>query len=173
MVLEQAVKLSPDPRVRFAALVHDLGKGTTPDDVLPSHWGHEERGARMVEKLAQRLKLPREYRDLAVLVARYHLHCHRALELRPSTVLKLLQAADAFRRPERFAQYLVCCEADARGRTGLEARDYPQPAYLAACREAAAEARLPEAVMRELAGPEIGQRLDELRIEAIAAVAKP
>ncbi len=173
MVLAETVKLSPDPLVRFAALVHDLGKGTTPDDVLPSHWGHEERGARMVDKLSERLKLPREYRDLAVLVARYHLHCHRALELRASTVLKLLEAADAFRRPERFAQYLLCCEADARGRTGLEERDYPQPAYLAACREAAAAARLPAETMRELSGPEIGERVRELREQAIAAVAKP
>lgn len=173
MVLAQVVTLSADPVVRFAALVHDLGKGTTPDDVLPSHWGHEERGARMVETLAERLKLPREYRDLAVLVARYHLHCHRALELRASTVLKLLEAADAFRRPERFAQYLICCEADARGRTGLEERDYLQPAYLAACREAAAEVRLPAEAMRELGGPEIGERLRELRVAAVAAVEKP
>ena len=130
MVLQQMCAISNDPVTRFAALCHDLGKATTPADILPAHHGHEERGAAITEALAKRLRLPNDYRQLAVLVARYHLHCHRALELKATSVLKLLSNLDALRRPERFELYLQVCEADARGRKGLEKRDYPQANYL-------------------------------------------
>lgn len=130
MSLQQATKLSDDICVRFATLLHDLGKGTTPQDEWPRHIAHEERSIPLVKQLCERIAAPRDYRDLALIVAQWHTHCHRALELRPGTVLSLLQGTDAFRRPDRFNQFLLCCEADARGRTGFEERDYPQANYL-------------------------------------------
>jgi tRNA nucleotidyltransferase (CCA-adding enzyme) len=129
MVLDQAERLSDALEVRFAALVHDLGKGTTPKAMLPRHAGHELRGCKLIRRLCERLPVPRACRDLGLLVSEYHTHVHRALELRPKTVLKVLERADAFRRPERFEQLLLACEADARGRAGLEDRDYPQADY--------------------------------------------
>jgi tRNA nucleotidyltransferase (CCA-adding enzyme) len=126
MVLEQSETLSDDIEVRFAALVHDLGKGTTNPADLPSHPGHEQRGQKLIKKMAERLPLPRACRDLGMIVAEYHTHCHRASELRDDTVVRVLEKTDAFRRPQRFEQFLLACEADARGRTGLENRDYPQ-----------------------------------------------
>lgn len=136
MVLQQAARLSEQPLVRFAALVHDLGKGTTPESEWPRHVGHEHRSVALVTQLCTRVGAPKSYKALALLAAEYHTHCHRALELKPKTILKLLKVADAFRRPERFEHFLLCCEADARGRTGLERRDYPQADYL---RQALAE----------------------------------
>jgi len=126
MVIEQAAMLSDATEVRFAALVHDLGKGTTDASDLPSHPGHEKRGCRLIKELGDRLPLPRACRDLGLLVAEYHTHCHRAFELRPDTIVKVFEKTDAFRRPERFEAFLLACEADARGRTGLEFRAYPQ-----------------------------------------------
>jgi len=129
MVLDQAEKLSDELEIRFAALTHDLGKGTTPPDKLPSHPGHEIRGCELIRRIAERLPVPRACRDLALLVAEFHTHCHRALELRPKTILKVLEKSDAFRRPGRFDQLVTTCEADARGRGGLENRRYPQAAF--------------------------------------------
>jgi len=126
MVLDQAELLSDDLEVRFAALTHDLGKGDTPKNQLPSHRGHEIRGCKLIRTMAERLPVPRACRDLGLLVAEFHTHVHRALELRPKTVLKVLEKTDAFRRPDRFEQFLVTCEADARGRAGLENRRYEQ-----------------------------------------------
>jgi tRNA nucleotidyltransferase (CCA-adding enzyme) len=172
MVLDQATLLSDDPVVRFAALVHDLGKGTTPADILPKHHGHETRGARLVRELGARLRIPNAFVDLGERVARYHLHCHRALELKPSTIIELFDAVDAFRRPERFAQYLIACEADARGRTGLEDRDYPQAAYLRDALSAAQAVTIEPLLAQGLAGAKLGNALREARIAAVAAVAK-
>lgn len=126
MVLQQACRLSTDKTVRFAALVHDLGKATTPADILPSHHGHEERGVNLVKTLCKRVKAPNQFRDLAIATAQYHTHCHRAKELKPATILKTLQGLDAFRRPERFEHFLLACTADARGRTGHFDDAYPQ-----------------------------------------------
>ncbi len=126
LVLDQAEKLSDSLNVRFAALVHDLGKATTPKDRLPSHPGHEKRGSRLIQALSKRLPVPKNARDLGMLVAEWHTHTHRAFELRADTILKVLERTDAFRRPERFDEFLKTCEADARGRTGLEDRDYSQ-----------------------------------------------
>ncbi|MGI9237936.1 MAG: multifunctional CCA addition/repair protein [Woeseiaceae bacterium] len=138
MVLDQAEAMSQDPEVRFAALTHDLGKGNTPRAKLPSHPGHETRGCKLIREIAGRLPVPRASRELALLVAEYHTHCHRALELRPKTILKVFEKTDAFRRPQRFEQFLVSCEADARGRAGLENRRYPQADYLRGAYAAAA-----------------------------------
>jgi tRNA nucleotidyltransferase (CCA-adding enzyme) len=169
MVLEQACLLGGEPPMRFAALVHDLGKGTTPRDQWPRHPGHEERGVALIEALAQRLRVPADYRELAIIVARFHGNVHRAQELRPATILEFFERADAFRRPERFAQVLLACEADARGRTGFEGRDYPQRRYLAAAREAAAQVRPRAADLASGDGDRIAAGLRENRLAAIAA----
>ena len=130
MVLEQAAKLSEDLDVRYAGLVHDLGKATTDKSALPSHPGHEARSVKLVRKMAKRLPIPNGCRDLGCLAAEFHTHCHRAFELRASTILKVLNSTDAFRRPERFEKFIVACEADSRGRTGFEDNEYPQANYL-------------------------------------------
>jgi tRNA nucleotidyltransferase (CCA-adding enzyme) len=137
MVLEQAERLGGGLDVRFAALVHDLGKATTRSSDLPGHPGHERRSVKLIRRMAERLPIPKSCRELGLLVAEFHTHCHRAFELRDVTVLKVLERADAFRRPERFENFLLACEADARGRTGLEDRDYPQAAMFRAAFRAA------------------------------------
>jgi len=168
MVLDQAVLLSPLPVVRFAALVHDLGKGTTPREEWPGHRGHEERGVALIEALSLRLRLPGEYRDLGVIVARYHGIVHRALDLRPATILEFMERADAFRRPERFAQALLACEADSRGRAGLETVPYPQREYLHAARDAAAAIKPSPSDLAANPGAGIAQWLHRRRAQAVA-----
>jgi tRNA nucleotidyltransferase (CCA-adding enzyme) len=129
MVLQQACKLSQETDVRLAALLHDLGKGTTPESEWPRHINHEARGAELVLDVCKRLRIPNEYRDLAERTARFHLHYHRALELKPSTVVKTLEQLDAFRKPERFEKFLLASEADARGRPGFEDKYFEQSDY--------------------------------------------
>jgi tRNA nucleotidyltransferase (CCA-adding enzyme) len=170
MVLDQAARLTADPTIRFAALVHDLGKGTTPPAEWPAHRGHEERSAALIEALAQRLRIPGEYRELAVIVAREHGMVHRAFELRSKTVLEILERADAFRRPERFAQALLACEADSRGRTGLEDKPYPQRDYLLAAQAAAAAVKPTAAELTAHPGAKIAEHLRRRRIQAIEQV---
>ena len=138
MVLHQACALSPEAETRLAALLHDIGKGTTPPAEWPSHHGHEQRGAKLVDRLCDRLRIPNRFRELCRLVAEYHTHCHRAGELKPATLLRTLQKLDALRRPERLDQFLIACEADARGRTGFEQQPYPQADYFKAAQRAAA-----------------------------------
>ena len=173
MVLDQAALLSADARVRFAALVHDLGKAGTPPEEWPSHRGHEERSVSLIEALSARLRLPSEYRDLGIIVARYHGIVHRAFELRPKTILEFLERADAFRRPERFADALLACEADARGRTGLEDKPYPQRAYLAGARAAAAAIKPSPQEVAAQSGTQIAQALQQRRLRAIADLRGP
>jgi tRNA nucleotidyltransferase (CCA-adding enzyme) len=168
MVLDQAALLSADARVRFAALVHDLGKGATPRQEWPGHKGHEERSAALIETLSERLRLPSEYRELGLIVARYHGNVHRAFELRPNTILQILEKTDAFRRPERFAQALLACEADSRGRLGLEHTPYPQREYLQAARDAAAAIKPTEQEIAEHGGAAIAQRLYQRRVTVIS-----
>ncbi len=168
LVLDQAALLSAEPQVRFAALVHDLGKATTPPAEWPSHRGHEERSVSLIAALAQRLRLPADYRELAIIVARYHGIVHRASELRPNTILEFLERADAFRRPERFTQALLACEADARGRTGLEDNPYPQRAYLQAARDAAAAIKPSPEDIAAHSGATIAEHLHRRRAIVIA-----
>jgi tRNA nucleotidyltransferase (CCA-adding enzyme) len=130
MVVDMAARLSQGLEVRFAALTHDLGKGTTPREILPSHRGHEARSVVLLDALCERLKVPRRCCALARVVARYHGLVHKVTELTPKTILDLLEGMDAFRRPERFAQALTACEADYRGRTGYQEREYPQAQHL-------------------------------------------
>lgn len=169
MVLDQAARLSADARVRFAALVHDLGKGATPRAEWPAHHGHEERSVALIEALAARLKIPTEYRELAVIVARYHGIVHRALELKARTVLEFIERADALRRPERFDQALLACEADARGRLGLQDEPYPQRDYLLAARAAAASIK-PTADELKPGGARIAEQLHRRRLGAVDVV---
>ncbi|MBK1647072.1 multifunctional CCA addition/repair protein [Rhabdochromatium marinum] len=134
LVLDQAARLSGEPEVCFAALCHDLGKGNTPMEVLPSHHGHEDRGVELIADLCTRLPVPKRFAELARLVARYHGKVHKVDELRASTILGVFEGADLLRRPQRFEQLLIACEADFRGRQGFAERDYPQRAiwqYLA------------------------------------------
>ncbi len=168
MVLQQATRLSSDPRVRFAALVHDLGKGTTPRADWPKHIAHEARGVPLVKALCKRLRVPNDFRDLALLVTEHHLLFHRAKELRPSTTLELLQRLDAFRRPERFEQFLLACEADSRGRTGYEDRTLTQPAILHRALAAAQSVDIQTLLAQGIEGKGLAERLFQLRSEAIA-----
>jgi len=170
-VLDVAAELSPDTTVRFAALVHDLGKGLTQRGDWPRHIGHEDSGARLIEGMATRLKIPNEHRELGVMVARLHGRAHRAAEQRASKLLELLEITDAFRRGERFERFLLACEADARGRgPELRAQPYPAGALLRAARAAAAAVRLPQEVLALEPGPVIAERMREARIRAIDAV---
>lgn len=131
MVLEQAARLCSGVNTRFAALCHDLGKATTPKDMLPAHHGHEQRGEQLTDVLCKRLRVPKHPRDLATLTARFHTHCHRAHELKPTTLVDTLRSLDVLRKPERFKEYLLVCEADKRGRLGFEESDYPQAVFMA------------------------------------------
>lgn len=130
LVVDDAAHHGYALEVRFAALAHDLGKGTTPRDVLPRHIGHELRSVELVKEISLRLRAPGECRDLALLAARYHGDIHRAAEMRAETVIRLFQSTDAWRRPERFNHLLQACAADARGRAGHNNDDYPQADYL-------------------------------------------
>jgi tRNA nucleotidyltransferase (CCA-adding enzyme) len=173
-VLDQAARLAPgDTVVGFACLVHDLGKGVTPAELLPRHPGHERTGLPRVEALAARVRAPREHLELGRLVCAEHLNVHRALELRPGTLVDLLERLDAFRRPERFAQALLACEADRRGRLGREHEPYPQRDWLQRCLEAASavDAGALAAELRD--GTTIRARLREARARALAALDPP
>ena len=167
LALRYSAATGASTAVRFAVLMHDLGKAVTAPERWPSHRGHEAAGVPLIEALCARLKVPNGFRDLAVLTARHHAVVHRAAELRPTTVLKLLEASDAFRRPERFEEMLAACEADARGRTGLEAQPYPQREQLRRARAAAAAVTLDESERQGLAGAAIGEKIREKRLAAI------
>jgi tRNA nucleotidyltransferase (CCA-adding enzyme) len=172
LVLEQAARLSPDTPVRFAALMHDLGKGITPSEEWPRHHDHEERGVALVEALCERLRVPNDHRELALRVVRYHGDCHRAAELRPSTILKVLKALDALRRPEQLEQFLAACEADFRGRPGYEERPFPQARIFRDALKAALSVDVQPLVARGLAGEAIAQELHRLRVGAISQVVR-
>ena len=173
LVLGQAVQQQAPLAVRWACLVHDLGKGTTPADVLPRHIGHEQRGAKLVRQVGERWRVPKECSELAELVAAEHGNIHRSLDLSPAAVLRLLQRCDALRKPERFAQALWACECDARGRWGFEAAAYPQRGRLAqALAVALGVATGPIAAQAVAAGKQgaaIGQAVDAVRVQALAA----
>ncbi len=153
-------------------MVHDLGKGTTPPAEWPSHRGHEERSVKLIEALAARLRVPSDHRELAVIVARYHGIVHRAFELKPKTILDFMERADAYRRPERFGEALLACEADSRGRTGLEERPYPQRRYLLAAAAAAAAIKPTPEEIAQNAGAKIAEHLRGRRLHAVEAVRK-
>jgi len=171
MALRQCAQAGYDAEVRFAVLLHDLGKGTTPREEWPRHIAHEQRGAKLVAAVCERLRAPTRCRELALAACRHHTLCHRALELRGRTVLKLLRETDALRRPQRFELFLQACEADARGRLGLEARDYPQADYLRRALAVAQAVTAADFSGTGIAGPALGaaiaaeqaRRLEDLR----------
>jgi tRNA nucleotidyltransferase (CCA-adding enzyme) len=169
MVLEQACRLSRDPAIRFAALTHDLGKGATPRSEWPGHVGHEERGVKIILDFCGRWHVPNRFRDLAVIVARHHLDCHRVMEMRPETVLRKLESLDAFRRPARFAEFLLACEADARGRAGRQSVDYPQAAWFQGALAAAQTVSTKGLDAGTMAGEQIAESIRARRVAAIAA----
>ena len=172
MALEQAVRLDASTVARFAVVVHDLGKGTTPKEDWPRHIAHEDRGRELVKGLCERLRVPKRYMELALAVCRYHTHCHRALELKGTTLLKVLYGVDALRRPERFEDFLLACEADARGRLGLEDRDYPQADYLRRAREVAAGVSAVQFADAPLRGKALGEAINAERSRQLEALRK-
>jgi tRNA nucleotidyltransferase (CCA-adding enzyme) len=169
MTLQRACEAQYSDRVRFATVMHDLGKALTPVDLLPRHADHEARGVEPIKNLCKRLKVPSQYQQLAELVCREHLLCHRVMELRPGTIWRLLQRLDVLRRPERVEEFIQSCECDARGRLGLEKRPYEQADFM---REAIQRVRNIRAVdlPSHIQGPDIGEALIEARIDAITVL---
>lgn len=171
LVMDQAARLAPgDDLAGFCAFTHDLGKALTPTNELPRHIAHEHRGLAPVEVLCERLKVPAEFAQLAALTCRHHLDAHRALELKPATVLALLEAFDAFRRPQRLEPFLVACMADKRGRLHHEDDTYPQADFLRAARDVAAAVAAQPFVEQGMQGPAIGEAMHKARIAAIKAL---
>lgn len=173
MALEQATRMGASPAVRFAVLMHDIGKGTTPKREWPRHRGHEERGVHLLSQLRERLPIPNEYAAVANATCRAHTLCHRVLELKSKTVLKLLTGLNARRKPKLLQGFLLACEADARGRTGFSERPYPQANYLRQCAEAVAAIKVPAEKIAQLSGKQISTLYHTLSVEAISAVARP
>lgn len=167
LVLEQACRLSDNPQVRFAALMHDLGKGTTPEAEWPSHIEHEARGAKIVLEVCKRMRIPNEYRDLAERTARLHLHYHRALELKPATVVKTLEQLDAFRKPERFENFLLASEADARGRPGYENREFKQGEFFRQSLQVARNINIDELRRLGFENQALANKIKEQRVNAV------
>jgi len=171
MVLDMSARLQAPLPVRFACLTHDLGKGTTPESVLPKHIGHEERSARMLQKVANRLRVPTECRELADVVAREHGNIPRSTEFGAAALVRLLERCDAIRKPQRFADVLLACECDARGRLGFEERPYPQRARLmsalAAAQSVATASIAAEAQAAGAVGPKVGEIIHKARVKAV------
>lgn len=168
MVLEQASNLSEDVTIRFAALMHDLGKACTDQNQWPHHYGHEKLGLKPIKQLCDRIRIPNALKELSLLVSEYHTHIHKALELKAQTVLKVLKNCDAFRRPERFEAMLVCAKADSRGRTGYEDIDYPQAAYFKKALLLAQTIQAQALVKQGYKGKALGEKIDQDRIQIIA-----
>lgn len=168
LVAKQAALLSESLPVRFAAQVHDLGKGITPKSEWPSHKMHCHTGLKLIKTLCERVRVPNEYRDLALMVCEQHSNIHRAAELRPETKLKVLNKFDVWRKPERLDNILLCCMADSRGRTGFEDIDYPQKEIFESAYQAALSVNVQDIVKEGFKGAEIKTQLERQRISAIA-----
>lgn len=169
MALTQAAKLSEKPEVRLAALLHDLGKALTKPEHWPSHHGHERKGLPVLEKFCRRLRVPKAVKTLCAQVMEYHTHCHRAFDLRADTLTDMLQIIGAFKPENQLEAFLLACEADARGRTGFEARDYPQADYIRAAARTALAVDTRQAMRTDLRGPQIGAAIQALRSQAVHA----
>ncbi|MDN3651963.1 multifunctional CCA addition/repair protein [Thalassotalea ponticola] len=170
MVLEQAVKLSDSIAVRFACLCHDLGKGLTDKSQWPRHYGHEKSGIKLVKQVCKAFKVPNEVRDLSIKACEFHLHAHRAFELKPSTVLTLFDQLDAWRKPQQFEHYLLVCEADAKGRIGFEHSDYRQADYLRDAYQQCLTVKAKPFVERGLQGKEIKDAIYQQRLKLISTL---
>lgn len=169
LVLQRASELTEDKEVRFAALLHDLGKATTPPDELPRHIGHEERGVDLVKRLCERVRCPNSYKDIAMFAARYHSNIHRSEELQPKTLLKMFNSIDAIRRPERIEKLLNICIADARGRPGFEDLEYKGKDYILAAHKAVLDVDIKAVSSSGLLGKAIADEIHKQRIAAITA----
>ena len=171
MVIDRCAATGQPLPVRWACLVHDLGKATTPADALPRHIGHEQRGEKLIRHVDERLRVPVDCGELALLTAREHTHVHASATLEAAALMRLLERCDAFRRPERFLQMLAACECDATGRLGFEDRPYPQRARLAQALRIAqdvdARAASAQAIERGLKGPAIADAIRQARVNAL------
>ncbi len=167
MVVDAAVSLSPDPKVRFAALVHDLGKALTPKDQWPKHIGHEEKGVKVIEKLCERIRVPKDYKELAILGSRFHLISHKVFELKASTIVRKLERLDCYRRPQRFEAFLIVCTADYQGRLGFEDRDYPQAIFWRKAYAITQSIDTQPLIEKGLKGNEIANEIHSLRVAAV------
>jgi tRNA nucleotidyltransferase (CCA-adding enzyme) len=173
MALDSAAKLNPGAaNIVFAVLLHDLGKGLTPQQYLPAHRGHEAAGVPLVDAVCERLRVPNATHDLARKVCARHLDCHRILEARPATVLRLLERLDVFRQPNLLADFVTACQADFLGRKGLQDRPYPQGEYLQQAYGAVADIRARDLDLQGVSGPQVGECLRQARIDTIAAMNK-
>jgi tRNA nucleotidyltransferase (CCA-adding enzyme) len=168
-VLEQSARFKQPLSVRWACLLHDLGKGLTPEHEWPRHIAHEHTGLKLIKAVNERFKAPRDCQELALLVGQYHTHGHRALELKASTLLELLQSFDVYRRPQRFEEFIAACEMDARGRKGLEERSYPQADYLRGAASAARAVAVQPLLEKGFKGPELGEAIKRERLRALKA----
>jgi tRNA nucleotidyltransferase (CCA-adding enzyme) len=172
-VMDMAARLNMPFAVRVACLMHDLGKGSTPADVLPRHLGHEGRSVKLLHTVCERLRVPNDCKELAEVVAREHGNIHRSGDLNPEAVMRLLERCDAIRQPERFVQVLQACECDARGRQGFEEAAYPQAVRLLQAQKAALSVETAPiaqaAAAQGLRGPQIGAQIAKARLMAIAA----
>ena len=171
MVLDQAVLLSDKTTVRFAALTHDLGKALTPRANWPSHHGHETLGLAPITQLCARLKIPNNYKELAALVSEFHTHIHKAFELTEKTILKVFKRCDAFRRPGRFHDLLLCCEADSKGRYGFEENAYPQADFFKEALSSANAVTVEDLISQGFKGKQLGIQIDLHRCNNIKAFA--
>ena len=168
MALQQSALLSDKATIRFTVLVHDLGKAITPKDILPRHTGHEARGLPLVKQVCDRLKVPNQHRQLAMVVTEYHLMCHKSLEFKPENLLKLLTVIGALKSADKLDDFLLCCMADAKGRKGLEHQDYAPNTYLRAAREAVIKVDVADLVANGLKGADIGIHLKQRQIDALS-----
>jgi len=167
MALNQSVRLSSDSVIRFAVLVHDLGKAATPKDQLPNHDGHEARGVNIINSFCERYKIPNKYHDLAVCVSKFHLICHQIQEMKPKEILESLEKIDAFRRPERFKQFLTACESDSRGRAGYEEKEFTQAKYFLNALEISRNIDVDILKNKGLEGKKLGDALRDERIKIL------
>ena len=172
MVMQQCCLLTQNTVTRFAALTHDLGKGITPANILPHHYDHEETGVPLVKALCERLKVPNEYRQLAELTCRYHTHVHRAFELKPKTLLKVLMIGDAYRKPERFKQFLQACKADSRGRPTFEDREYLQANFYEDLVVATSAIPVKPIIEAGFKGEQVKEQLRLARLKVITEIKK-
>ena len=167
MVLQQACLLSPEPVTRFAALCHDLGKALTPKENWPSHHGHEAKGKKPIQQLCHRLRIPNDFKSLALITAEFHLHVHRAFEIKKTTLLKTIEKLDGIRKPERYAQFLIACTADIRGRTGYENKEYPQADYYRQALAIIKSVDIQPLKEMGLQGKEMGDAIHTARLSAL------
>jgi len=170
MVLTQAAKLHANTTIRFATLMHDIGKAITDKNDWPSHKDHGNKGATLIKAFSKRFPVPKHFQELAIIVAKYHTHCHKILEMKANTILQTLEKLDAFRRPDRFEEFLTACDADAKGRPGFEDRDYPQKEFFKKCLEAANAVDVKPLIESGLQGSAIADKLHSRRVTAIKEI---